>query len=344
MDKKEAIQKGIDELNSQEPISYEQQQQDLLQKRKDDARPALLKRIAAGLLDFLFDAALAGGLFAIAYFTIFPAVGYQSSSQLILQNYETSHLYVRSETTFGYDLLTSHYDDNKTPEENYDVPITYFYSNNLRAFKENQLEEYTNRKVESGYYYIDENNECKRKESVNRDIAKSFLEKEYNTAVEYLFKDPEIINATRILSYTIPVTVLTVTIIACAVFNFTFPLLDKKRRTLGYVILQIMPVRSEDLLTPERSKIALRSFMFVIINYISVITIGLFLSAMGFAFIPFFLNTIILCFSHSNSGLHDYGSKIIVINESYSNALSSLKQMLGQEEGEVKNEYTTSKR
>ena len=344
MKKKDAIQKSMDDLGYQyqEP-SFEQQQKDELQKRKDDARPALLKRIGAGLLDFLFAASFAGGLFVLAYFTIFPKVGYQNASQTLLNVYETSGLYLPRTENIGFDPLTSRYDDEKTPEQNYDVPITNFYSNNVRAYHDGELQKYIDRKVASGYYYIDENNECKRKENVNRDTAKNYLEKEYNIAIDYLFSDPELVTATRILNYSIPVTVLIVTIFGSAVFYFAIPLIDEKRRTLGYLIVRVMPVKSDDLTTPDRTRIALRSLMFVMINFISVITLGLFLNGTSYAFIPFFVNTVVICFSHSNSGLHDYGTKIIVINESYSNALSSLKQMIGQE-GEEEHEYTLSKR
>lgn len=332
MKKKDAIQKGIDDLEYQyqEP-SFAQQQKEELQKRKDDARPALLKRIGAGLLDFLMAAGVAAGLFTLAYFTIFPKVGYQAASQTILDAYQTSGLYFPKSENVGFDPLTERYDDEKTPEQNYDIPISNFYANNVRAYRENQLQKYIDRKVASGYYYIDENNECKRKEDVSRDTAKNYLEKEYNIAVDYLFDDPKIVASVRILNYTIPVTILIVTILGSAIFYFAIPLIDEKRRTLGYIILKLMPLRSDTFTTPDRSRIALRSLMFVVISFFSAITLGLFLNGTSFAFIPFFVNTVIICFSHSNSGLHDYGTKIIVVNESMSNALSSLKQMNGGE-------------
>ena len=347
MKKKDAVQKGIDDIVGYEPeMSYAEQQRLLLQKKKDDARPALLKRIGAGLLDFLMAAAAAAGLFTLAYFTIFPSVGYQSATAFMINTYDTCHLYKPgTDGRIGYVTLTQLYDDDKTPEQNYDVPLIEFYSTNLRAVNEDQLQKYTDRKINSGYYYINDQGECVRKGDVQKDTVKIFLEKEYNSAIDYLFKDPEVIHAVNILNYTIPTTILITVSIGCAVFYFGMPLLDYRRRTLGYIILKIIPVTSNELAVPTRSMIALRSFIFVIVDYISLITIGLFLGGTSYSFIPFFLNTVILCLSHSNSGIHDYATRIIVINESGTNALSSMKQMIGEseEEGE-KHEYTLSKR
>ena len=333
MKKKEAIRKGINDLNEFQPApSYAEQQRMILQKKKDDARPAVLKRIGAGIIDFLLAGALAGGFFAIAYFTIFPNVGYQSSVSFMIDTYESSHLYAHDENSSNYVYLTSKYNDETTPENNYDVPLTYFYSTNHRAVLDNELEKYINRKLESGYYYINENDECVRKNDVSRETAKTYLEKEYYIAINYLFKDPDVIQAARILNYTIPTTILITVIIGCSVFYFLIPLVDTKRRTFGYMILRIMPVDSDTIGLPRRTQITLRSFIFVVLNYISFIMIGFFLNGFAFAFIPFFINTMVLCFSRSNSGIHDYGTKIIVINESGTNALAMAKQMLGEGE------------
>ena len=347
MKKKDAVQKGIDDVAGYNPeldYSYDEKQKELFQKKKDDARPALLKRIGAGILDFLMAAGLAAGFFGLAYFAIFPSVGYQASASYMINTYETSGLYYPSDKNSGYVPLTDKYDEDKTPEQNYDEPISHFYENNARAYSENQAEKYLNRKLESGYYYLDENNVCRRKDSVARDTAKAYLEKEYNIAIDYLFNDPQVKQAVRILNYTIPITILITAVLGCAVFYFAIPLIDEKRRTLGYMILRIMPVTSDKMIKPTRSAIALRSLIFVVIDYISLITIGLFLGGTSYSFIPFFLNTVILCLSHSNSGIHDFGTKIIVVNESLTNAMSSMQQMLGQnEEEERKYELPTSK-
>ena len=98
---------------------------DEFDEKKSKARPSLLKRVASGLIDFAFAAIFAGGLFALTYFTIFPSVGYQDSAQFILDEYVDSGLFVYGSS--GYEQLTSHYDANKTPEENYDVPVSKYY-------------------------------------------------------------------------------------------------------------------------------------------------------------------------------------------------------------------------
>lgn len=346
MKKKEAVQKGIDNLvGYEEPLSYAEQQRLILQKKKDEARPALLKRIAAGLLDFAMMIGAAAGLFAIAYFAIFPSIGYQASTQFMISTYEDSHLYYPNEGGMGYVPLTDKYNDDITPEENYDSKISYFYNTNERAVLEYQAQKYLNRKLESGYYYLDDNNVCRRYDTVAKDTAKAYLEKEYNLAVDYLFTDPQVIHAVNILNYTIPTTVLIVVSLGCAIFYFAVPLIEHRRRTIGYIILKLIPVTSDALTVPARTAITFRSLIFVVVDYISLITIALFLNGTSYSFIPFFLNTVLICLSHSNSGIHDYGTKIIVINESGTNALSAMQKMIEQgEEEERKYELPTSER
>ena len=331
MKKRDAIQKGIDNLPAHQ-LTFEEKRRAELEKKKDDARPALLKRMGAGLLDLIFSAAVAAGLFAIAYFAFFEKIGYQGASSTMMDVYQHSGLYVTSADDSRFVQLPEKYNSELSPEKNYDEPITNFYTTNARAVREEMNIEYIQRKVASNYYIINDEGDCVRKAGISEEVAKAYLEKEYYRAVDYLFNDPIIVNATRLITYTVPITVLIVSVISFSIFYFTIPLLDKKKRTLAYMIFKIMPVTSEELVTPVNSKIFFRSLMYVTLNYISIITIGFILGGITYSFIPFLINTVCISFSRSNSGLYDFGTKIIVINESRSNAISSLQQIAGKGE------------
>ena len=332
MKKKEAIQKGIEDLNYQSQKSFEEQKEDELQKRKDDARPALLKRIAAGIIDFLIAASIVAGIFLFSYFVIYPSIGYQDSSKLILDIHVDSGLFIQDEDGVTFYYRYEKYNEGLTPEENYDVPVSKFYSSNPRAIQSNELEKYIQRKLDSTYYELDADNNCVRKEEFSSNVIKPFLEKEYRTAVSFLYSDPEVINANKVLKYTTPVTLLIGTVISSAIFYFAIPLIDKKGRTIGYIVLRLIPVSSDTLITPDKSKLFIRSLVFFGITYLAPISITFWMNGFAFAFIPFFINVMVLAFSHSNSGLHDYASRIIIINQSYSNALSSIKAMAGKDQ------------
>ena len=327
MRKDEALEKGLEEAKARSR-SESEKEQERIQLRKDAAKPALLKRIGAGLLDFIFAAVFAGLLFLFSYFVIFPSLGYQEESQKIVAAHEESGLYV-----FGdgkYEPLTDHYDNNKTPEENYDVPITHYYSTNARAIADHKLEKYEQAKLDSGLFVLDAESNIVRKEGVADEYIKNYLEVRFDEATTYLFSDPEVINAYYVTKNIMLFTILIIVVISSSVFYFAVPLLDKEGCTFGYLICRLVPVSSVDTMPQKKSKLMLRALLFVGISYLSPIGLYVLADAITFSFIPFFINTIILSFSHSNSGLHDYGTKTIIINRSRTNAMEMLKQLKGE--------------
>ena len=137
--KREATEKSLQDMPIKEP-SHDEKKQMELERRKENARPSLIKRMGIGLLDFVFAAVFAGALFVATYFGIFPKVGYNDAVEEVLSAYNDSHLYNTVNGSFV--LISSSYDDNKTPEQNYDVPITLFYKENARAVKDGKLDKY----------------------------------------------------------------------------------------------------------------------------------------------------------------------------------------------------------
>ena len=330
--KDEAVRLSIEEMDHQQQQIRADQLREELEKRKDSARPSLLKRIGAGLLDFIMALAFAGALFVIAYFAILPAAGYNKASKQIFDAYEQSGLYVKGNQT-NYDQLIKHYDEDKTPEENYDVPLTFFYTTNDRAISENQNEAYIQRKVDSGYYVIDENGKCVSKTGVIFGDRQYFLETEYSRAIDYLWKDPTLIKAQNITYMSMFLSILSCTLISCLFFYFIVPLADKGNRTFAYMIFKLIIVDSKDLQPiTDKGRIILRAFMFVTITYISTILLYFWAGGITYAYIPFTLNTLILAVAHSNSGLHDYGTRINVLNQSQSNPFENLQAITNQGE------------
>ena len=329
--KDEAVRLSIEEMDAQQRQIQADQLREELEKRKESARPSLLKRIGAGLLDFIIALAFAGALFVVAYFAILPAAGYNKASKAIFNAYEQSGLYVQGQGSF--DQLIKHYDEQKTPEENYDVPLTNFYTTNDRAISESQNEKYIQRKLNSGYYVIDENGKCVSKTGVIFAERKVFLEAEYTKAVDYLWKDPALIKASNITYMSMFLAILSCTLISVGIFYFIVPLIDKNRRTIAYMVFKLILVDSKDL-EPVTSigRTMLRAFMFVVITYISAIMLYFWAGGITYAYIPFTLNTLILAVSRSNSGLHDYGTRINVFNESRSNPFENLKAITNEGE------------
>lgn len=329
MKKREALEKGL--LDAQYRSKSESEKEaERIELRKEAARPALLKRIGAGLLDFLFTAIFAGLMFVFAYYVIFPNMGYQDYSEKIVAAYSGSGLYISANGRFN--AINNMYDDEKTPEENYDEPITHFYSTNSRAIEDNKLESYEQTKLNSGYYEINGEGSIVRKEGVSTELAKEFLEARYKEAATYLFSDPAILNAYEKSRNIMLFSTLIIISIASASFYFLVPAIDKDGCSLGYVICRLIPVSSVDTNPQTKGKLMLRSLIFIAFTYLAPITLYFLANGFTFSFIPFFVNTAILCFSRSNSGLHDYATRTIIINRSRTNAMQALKQLKGEQD------------
>ena len=327
--KKQATLSGIEQMDAQQRKLQAEKKREELNDRKERARPPLLKRVGIGLIDLLIAGIMAFGFFMLSYVTIFPSVGYQSSAQYIIDSYEKSHLFV-SGTTGGYDKISKHYDEHKTPEENYDVPISYYYKNTTRAISDNKYEEYTTKKLNTGYYELNAENICVRKEGVSNATVKPILEQEYENAVSYFYKNPDLIKADKTLSMTMSLTLLIVATLSSTIFYILVPLADKKNRTFGYMIFKIMPVDNKTLKPLNKKKAALRNFVFIVISFISPFTLSFLVGNFAFSFIPFFINSAILSFSTNNTGLHDMAAGANVINESYSTAFDTLDVIKSQ--------------
>ena len=327
--KAEATEQALRNIPDKEPSHYEKK---LMQEeiRKDNARPSLIKRIGIGLLDFLFTAVLAGGLFAMTYFAIFPKLGYNDAAAKIFDAYNDSHLYVT--LNGGFVQISENYDTSKTPEENYDIPITLYYSENERAVADNKLAEYEQTKLNSEYYVRDADNNIVRKEGISGDVAKAFLEQEYEKALNYLFKDPVMISSYRTTFNCMAFSVLIIVVLSSSIFYIAIPLIDKRHRTLGYMIGKLIPVDSKEMGPVYWDRILLRSAIFVVFTFISPITLYFWADALTFSFIPFFVNSAVLLFTRSNSGLHDFAGHVNVVNQSLSNPFENLKAITEQGE------------
>ena len=337
--KREAIETGIRQMDAEQKELARKRELNDPEIKKDNARPYLIKRIGVALLDFVFMVLFAGGLFALSYFAIFPSLEYNNASETIITYHQDCHLFI--EANGKYESITDNYNEDVTPEENYDVPISYYYKHDARAISEQQYDEYVNRKIASGYFALNEENECVRKEGINIQSMRMYLEDEYEIAVDYFYDTPELVRAYHVTSLTMFFALLIVIIISSAAIYVLVPLLDKKRRTFGYMIGKLIPVTSDTYNTPSIGAIVLRAFMFVVITYVSALTIYFWLGGIAFATIPLFINTVVLSFTRTNSGLHDFATKINVIKEDGVNSLKSLKT--NKEQGGDYNEHIINK-
>lgn len=325
MKKKESVNLTLEELDREAQKRQAEREIEEMKEREANAQPSLMKRIGVGLLDFLFTAILATGIFGLIFLTAFEPLGYNKAADTVFKLYEESALFVEGDT--GLVKITEHYDDTKSPIENYDVPITHYYSTNPRAIVQHKLDEYVTRKVNSPFFEFNSDNECVLSAGVIKEQLKTFLEEEYLKAVDYFADDPEFSEATKTTFYIMVNSILISVVISSSIFYLLIPGVDKADRTLGYMIGKMMVVSKKDMSRVEKKKLMFRNIIFVVVTYISPVTIFMLFGTFDFCLIPLFVNVILLSVTKSNTGMHDIAIESITINRSLSNEFTILEQI-----------------
>lgn len=321
--KREIIDKGI--LEQEEYYSKKIEEERKLRKKQDDpAKPSLLKRFASILLDALMIISIVLGLQLLSFNFVLNNLGYTDDQDYIQNSIKASHLYILNEMG-DYITITSKYDDSKTPEENYDVVITYFYSTNQRAIDENKIEEYNNHKIESGNYVLD-NGVIVRSNTATDTRVKECLEKEYVKAIKFLKSDPKYIYSSNHSLLLAVSSLMICSVISTLIFYLIIPLFNRNHATLGQMICGLALVNDEDNKEANKKQVIIRYIIVLLTSFL--LPISIMLMSIDFAGMPIFVNAGVMCFTKNNDSFHGYFSRTKVINKSRSNPMETLKQII----------------
>lgn len=323
MKKKESVRLTLEQLDQEAQKEQAEKERVEMEKKQDNARPSLIKRMGIGLLDFLFAALLAGSCFLFTYFVLFNPLGYNAAAETIVNKHNNSGLFVINNGSWA--KLSSKYEESKNPVEYYDIPLTSYYSTDARAIEEHKLDTYIQSKLDSGYFVMDADNKCVPKEGIGTLVLKETLEREYEKAYDFFYEDPALEKASKTTYYVITLSILVCVTIGSIVMYIIIPLTDKQNRTLGYKISGVLAVNKDTMAPISRKRSLLRSVLYILITFISPVTLYVLTGVIFYSTIPIFVNTLFLCLLHSNSGLHDLVGECTVINKTHSNAMSVLE-------------------
>lgn len=273
------------------------------------SRPSLMRRIGSGLLDLLFIFLLLALLELLAAATFFRPLGYYDAQSDIDRIFAESGLYLRQN---GLNFLISDvYDESKSVEENYDIPITKFYTENARCVDKNKLAEYVQAKLDSKLYVTNDSGEVVKKDNIGDETLKSFYQQEYDKALDFLTQDPVYITAVNktfnIMLYSILVSFL----IAVAVFYFLIPLLRKDGETLGQIICKVCLVDAYRVGRVKRMQVMLRSLVVVVVNFLIPFWIFLFFNHV--TMLTVLVSFAMMCLVKYNRSVQDFLSQTQVI-------------------------------
>lgn len=268
------------------------------------SRPSLMRRIGSGLLDLLFVLVALVLIELLAAAVLFRPLGYYDAQSNIDAIFAESGLYLRQN---GLNVtLTNAYDDSKSVEENYDVPITAFYADNPRCIESNKLAEYEKSKLDSKYYERNENGAIVRKDNVNENDLKKFYEQEYNKAVNFLGQDPVYVDAVNKTFNIMVYSVLISFIISAGVFYFLIPLLRKDGETLGQIICKICLVDAHNVGRVKKMQVVLRSLVVVVLGFLIPFWIYVFFNHI--TTLTILINFAMMCLVKYNRGVQDFAS------------------------------------
>ncbi len=274
------------------------------------SRPSLVRRIGSGLLDLLFIFVLFALVELLAAGVFFEPLGYFDAQRDINEIFTKSGLYLHKN---GMNVrLDNAYDENKTVEENYDLPITAYYTRDSRCVENNMMASYEKAKLDSGYY-VQADSGLVKKSGVSDEKLKSFYQAEYENALTFLRKDPAYVQA---VNKTFAITVYSMLIsflISAAVFYFVIPLARKNGETLGQIICKICLVDARNVGRAKKMQVVLRSLVVVVLNFL--IPFWIFILAGSVTLFTVLVSFAVMCLTKYNRGVQDFLSQTQVVSK-----------------------------
>lgn len=274
------------------------------------SRPSLVRRIGSGLLDLLFIFVLFALVELLAAGVFFEPLGYFDAQRDINAIFTKSGLYLHKN---GMNVrLDNAYDENKTVEENYDLPITAYYTRDSRCVENNMMASYEKAKLDSGYY-VQADSGLVKKSGVSDEKLKSFYQAEYENALTFLRKDPAYVKA---VNKTFAITVYSMLIsflISAAVFYFVIPLARKNGETLGQIICKICLVDARNVGRAKKMQVVLRSLVVVVLNFL--IPFWIFILAGSVTLFTVLVSFAVMCLTKYNRGVQDFLSQTQVVSK-----------------------------
>lgn len=228
--------------------------------------PYLITRIGSGFLDLLVVALLTF-VFEIAwYYSIYPASGYFTDVSSAHQILEDSHLYIKT-SSGAYEAISSHYDKTLTPEENYDTPIVYYYTNEAYPISKDKLSEYNTSKI-SSTYYVYSGDTIVRKDGVSDEDAVKFLKDQYDKALDFLDTNPTYVskvNHGALITFWCLALSMT---LSTSIIWLVLPLATKNRSSLFQLIFKEGLAETEDDKVAKRSRVLVRYLLILAFDFI----------------------------------------------------------------------------
>lgn len=287
-------------------------------KKKTTPRPYLFSRFGAGIIDVLLIIIVAFALELLIQITLFKPLGYYKYLDTAHTILEESKLYQKNGNSF---------EKIEYNADTYEMVITNYYSTNEDAIEYEKMQQYTQSKIDSGLFKLNENNQYVLKNDNKDSDVQQFYINQYEKALDFLNDTPEYVTSSKKSFYILLFSLLISSLISSTIFYMIIPLCRKEGETIGQIIFKIC-LLSKDNTTVKKSQIVLRAVVLIVINV--CLPFILYIKLSYGAFIPLFATMFMICFTKTNSGPHDYLSSTYVINKKRTDGFEILKAMNGE--------------
>lgn len=320
---------------------------DLLNKKKEQEeeeklkselyvakKPNLITRYAAGLLDILCSLILIVGFFFAARYTILDPMGHKEDVDFVHNACAESSLFI--EASGGYYELTEDgmYDSSKTPEQNYEARILYYYTNFDYPIGLGMKEEYFKEKNEAKYWtpssedltysfekgtsietiedWLNTNyTRVSEHSNVQDSYVVGWLSRQYTTAVSTFTKTPDYVKHGKHALLTEYFTLLIAEVLALGIYYILLPLVLKRGCTPFKLVFKMAVADKHGLNMAKKSQILLRYLLIIVINFM-IPTLWYFFmpSSVGYLAMIFPLASIMtMGLTQHNTGIHDLAAQ-----------------------------------
>ena len=265
-------------------------------------QPYFITRFGIAFIDLLIVAAITLGMQLLFKNTIFDVFDYSTKVEELREIAKNSGLYVISGTS--YVEVDKAYTEAKDRLKEYDPRITYFYTHNDRAIKENKIEEFNNAKIVTNFFDIDSDGNLTPKENIDDSYFIQFYEKQYGLALEYLMADSTyIIDASDTFLIFVLFLLLSISI-ANIISYLVVPLLSKKKQTLAQMLFKVMVVDYKKDLAMTNKQVVIRFFSIWLFEYI--IPVLVFTRIQMLSLLPLLITIASTGFTKKNLAPHEF--------------------------------------
>ena len=283
---------------------------------KNAPKPYLLKRIWAGLLDFILIVLL--------------TIGFQTLTNLIVSNFDSyTNLIVQTHQMYDDSSLykIDEYGDYIEYEasDDLDKVIIAYYTTDSYALSKNKLEDYMNAKKDSMLFEKDSLGNYIVKTNADKESLSLFYQSEYRAAIDYFETNPtysKLIAKISFINLSISLNAIT---LATAICYLLIPLLRKEGETPSQILLKLCIVDSRNMKQIKKWQIIVRYIIILLFNYF--LPVILFLQNGYFVPITIIITVGMMCITKNHISPHDFATQSMVVLKRRADEFSILKSL-----------------